>query len=81
MDRKLTLSLNSSVIENAKIYAKNNNISLSKLIESYLAALTKSDENTTELTPLVKNLSGVIELDAHFDEKGAYADYLTKKYK
>ncbi|MEM1121872.1 MAG: DUF6364 family protein, partial [Bacteroidota bacterium] len=36
MDKKLTLSLNESVIENAKIFAKKNKISLSKLIESYL---------------------------------------------
>lgn len=41
MGKKLTISLNKSIIENAKTYAKSNNISLSKLIESYLASLTK----------------------------------------
>ncbi|SDW29010.1 DUF6364 family protein [Aequorivita viscosa] len=45
MDKKLTLSFNKSVIESAKEYAKSNNISLSKLIESYLASLGKHKRN------------------------------------
>lgn len=81
MDKKLTLSLNQHIIENAKIYAKSNNVSLSKLIESYLASLTKRDEEDPEITPLVKSLSGVIDLPSDIDEKSSYADYLTDKYK
>lgn len=81
MDKKLTLSLNQSIIENAKIYAKANNISLSKLIESYLATLTRKTKKKSEITPLVKSLSGVIELPTDFDEKEAYSEYLMKKYK
>ncbi|MRT15383.1 hypothetical protein F3C99_00240 [Vitellibacter sp. q18] len=81
MDKKLTLSLNKSIIENAKRYAKTNNISLSKLIESYLASLTKRTNNEPEITPLVKSLSGVIELPSKFDEKEAYSEYLMEKYK
>jgi len=34
MDKKLTLSLNNAIIEQAKIYAKSNKTSLSRLIES-----------------------------------------------
>ena len=41
MDTKLTLSLDKSVIEQAKDYAKSNKVSLSRLIESYLSSLTK----------------------------------------
>lgn len=81
MDKKLTLSLDGSIIENAKKYAKSNNISLSKLIESYLSMLTKQKETELEITPLVKSLSGVITLDEDFDIKDAYADYLIEKYK
>ena len=81
MDKKLTLSLNQRIIENAKIYAKSNNISLSKLIESYLATLTKKTMKGSESTPLVKSLSGVIDLPSDFDEKEAYTEYLTEKYK
>ncbi|WP_029037599.1 DUF6364 family protein [Salinimicrobium xinjiangense] len=81
MDKKLTLSLDKTIIDNAKNYAKSNNISLSKLIESYLTTLTKRKSNSAEITPLVESLSGVISLDKDFDVKDAYADYLIEKYK
>ena len=81
MDKKLTLSLDKTIIDNAKNYAKSNNISLSKLIESYLTTLTKRKGNPAEITPLVESLSGVISLDKDFDVKDAYADYLIEKYK
>ncbi len=81
MDKKLTLSLNGSVIESAKTYAAENSTSLSKLIESYLATLTTRKKEKVEITPLVKSLSGVITLDENFDVKDAYTDYLIEKYK
>ena len=80
MDKKLTLSFDKRIIESAKDYAKSNNISLSKLIESYLTTLTKP-RNSAKITPLVESLSGVISLDKDFDIKDAYADYLIEKYK
>ena len=81
MDKKLTLSLNKSIIESAKDYAKSNDISLSKLIESYLSTLVKRNKSSPEITPLVESLSGVISLDKDFNVKDAYADYLLEKYK
>ncbi|MDT0648772.1 DUF6364 family protein [Autumnicola edwardsiae] len=80
MDTKLTLSLNKSVIEKAKKYAKSKNISLSKMIESYLAAVTEKEEKEKQTTPLVESLIGVINLEADFDYKKGYGDYLVKKY-
>lgn len=81
MNKKLTLSLDQAIIENAKKYAKSNNISLSKLIESYLSSLIKPKKNSTKITPLVESLSGVITLDKDFDIKDDYANYLIEKYK
>lgn len=81
MDKKLTLSLNGNIIETAKHYAKSNNISLSKLIESYLGTLTKREKKENEITPLVKSLSGVISIDDDLDIKDEYAQYLMEKYK
>ncbi|MFN2261343.1 MAG: DUF6364 family protein [Psychroflexus sp.] len=81
MDKKLTLSLNENIIETAKQYAKSNNISLSKLIESYLGTLTKQEKKDNEITPLVKSLSGVISIDDDLDIKDDYANYLMEKYK
>ena len=83
METKLTLRLNDSVIERAKVYAKSQRISLSKMIESYLDSLTREKENDNKIsiTPLVESLSGVIDLPSDFDYKKEYRDYLIEKYK
>ena len=83
METKWTLRLNGSVIERAKLYARSNRISLSKMIESYLDSLTKEkkDEDKTTITPLVESLSGVISLPSDFDYKNEYGDYIIEKYK
>lgn len=81
MDTKLTLNVNKSVIERAKEYAKSHKISLSKLIETYLASLTNKKSYETDITPLVESLIGVIELDKDFDYKNSYSDFLMEKYK
>jgi len=81
MDKKLTLSLNESVIENAKLYAKKNKISLSKLIERYLQSIAENRTKEVEITPLVKSLSGVIELPNNFNIRDEYSNYLIEKYR
>ncbi len=81
MDTKLTLNVDKHVIEKAKEYAKSQKISLSRLIESYLASLISQKSKDIEITPLVESLSGVIELDKGFDFKQEYSDYLIEKYK
>ena len=68
MDAKLTVKLDSEIVKKAKVYAKERNTSLTKLIESYLALLT-TPANTTEVTPLVKSLSGVVPLSQDSDYK------------
>ncbi|MCS2892287.1 DUF6364 family protein [Parabacteroides faecis] len=83
METRLTLKLNESVIEKAKEYAKTHNISLSKIVEQYLSSIVaKSDVSPKEieLTPLVKELSGVIKIPTDYDYKKDYIDYLEKKY-
>jgi len=67
LDKTLTLSLDKAIIESAKNYAKSNNISLSKLIESYLTTHAKRKRTSTKITPLVESLSGIINLDEDFD--------------
>lgn len=79
MDSKLTLKLNESVIERAKQYAKENNISLSRMIESYLQAVTLKKRTKLKISPLVESLTGVIELES-YDYKKDYSDFLSKKY-
>lgn len=80
MDKKLTLSLNEKVIEQAKIYAQDHQISLSRLIESYLSSLIKNEPEQITITPLVESLSGVVIIPNDFDYKSDYTDYLLEKY-
>jgi len=81
MNTKLTLNLDKTVIEEAKQYAKSRQISLSKLIETYLSSLLKPQQNEIEITPLVQSLSGVIEMEKEIDQKELYGQYLIEKYK
>ena len=80
MYTKLTLRLDSRIISRAKRYAKKRNISLSKMFESYLDSVTKEDNSGMEITPLVKSLSGVIELPVDYDYRKDRLEYLDKKY-
>ena len=81
MDTKLTLKLDQDIIEKAKEYAKAKKTSLSDLIENYLQKLTNDKKGGKTITPLVKSLSGVIDLPKDYDDKKDYTDYLSKKYK
>lgn len=71
MNTKLTLTIERSVIEKAKKYAKDKERSLSNLIENYLKALTKeSESNEIELTPIVKSLKVLLPLQKTLIIKG-----------
>ncbi|MFN5182670.1 MAG: DUF6364 family protein [Bacteroidota bacterium] len=81
MDTKLTLRLDEEIIEKAKAYAKSKKTSLSGLIENYLQKITSDKKSKKSITPLVKSLSGVINLPKDYNNKKDYSDYLVKKYK
>jgi hypothetical protein len=81
MDTKLTLKLDQLVIEKAKVYAKNRHTSLSRLIENYLLEVTDDVNSDEKITPLVKSLSGIIDLPEDDNHKKDYADFLSNKYK
>ena len=81
MDTKLTLKLNEDIIEKAKEYAKAKKTSLSDLVENYLQKLTNDRKSDKKITPLVKSLSGIINLPKDYNGKKDYTDYLTTKYK
>ncbi|MDQ3550740.1 MAG: DUF6364 family protein [Bacteroidota bacterium] len=82
METKLTLSMEKKIIEQAKKYAKKRNTSLSGLIKNYLLNLTQPEKNQQDqITPLVKDLSGIVPQDMVKDFKHQYAGHLNKKYK
>ncbi|MFA5518334.1 MAG: DUF6364 family protein [Spirochaetota bacterium] len=82
MDSKLTLKLDKTIIEKAKTYAMINNTSLSQMVEKYfIAILTETNYDNYKLSPIVKELSGVIKPFPSDDLKNDYTEYLIKKYK
>ncbi len=81
MTTKLTLTIEHTVIEKAKKYARKRERSLSDLIENYLIALTNEERKSKkELSPKVKALHGSYKLPANFDYKKELTDRLSGKY-
>ena len=83
MDSKLTLKLDESIIERAKKYASNKNLSLSRLIENYLDSLTREQDDEFEISPFVKSISSGKSIPTGIDLKDLRQEYindLDKKY-
>jgi Family of unknown function (DUF6364) len=80
MNTKLTLSLEKTVIEEAKSYAKKTGRSLSELVESYFKNLTEKSEIPDDIHPKVKKLIGRITLPPDFDEEKVKEEYHKEKY-
>jgi len=69
MDSKVTLSFNKDVIEKAKQYAEEKNISLSRLIEFLLKNVTSSSFQSLEDFPIAKWVQQVSEGEAEYHTK------------
>lgn len=69
MQTKLTLTLEQSIIEQAKLYAKDKGRSLSELIENYLKVVLADSQQKINLSPSIKKLKGSIKLPDEFDYK------------
>lgn len=81
MNTKLTLTIEQSVIEKAKKYAKDKERSLSSLIENYLKVLTIEDvSKKAEITPIVKSLKGSFTAPKNSNYKKELANLLAEKY-
>jgi len=81
MNTKLTLTIDDSVIDRAKKYAKQEGRSLSDLVENYLKAVVSDhEEKEVELTPIVKSLKGSFKAPETFDYKEELIHSLSEKY-
>lgn len=76
--KKLTLRLDNRLIERARQYADRHNTSISKLVEVFFQNLDKSDEQPTEHTMLVQELTGI--LPEKVDLEAERFAYLLEKY-
>ena len=81
MNTKLTLTIEQTIIEKAKKYANGKGRSLSNIVENYLKAITKEDNNeSTDLTPIVKSLKGTFKAPKNIDYKRELSKRLAEKY-
>jgi len=75
MTAKLTLSVNPAVVSRAKRYAKRQGVSVSRLVEAYLASISE-EAATADLPPVVASLRGALKKS----DPGAYRRHLVRKY-
>ncbi len=82
MNTKLTLTIEKDVIKEAKYYAKEKGQSLSDLVENYFKLLIKDrlEVKPNQLSPRVKRLRGILNVDKDFDYKQVLTEELSKKY-
>ncbi len=81
MNTKLTLTIEKTVIEKAKEYAKKSGRSLSDLIESYLQRLITDSEVIEETIPEeFKDLFGSVNLPTEIDDKTAIRTIMREKH-
>ena len=83
---KLTLSIEAKTIEKAKVYAKKQHTSLSKLIQKYLQNISEKEteqsvaKSSGELPQWIKDLTLSDKPTPDFDHKTAYGKHLEEKY-
>ena len=81
MNTKLTLTIEHTIIEKAKKYAKHKGRSLSDLIENYLKVITKEESKASiEISPISKSLRGSFKAPLDFDYKKELSKGLSDKY-
>jgi len=74
---KLTLSVDNRVVSSAKRYAKQRGVSVSKMVEAYLATVARRPSSATLDTPILRSVRGSLK-DADIDE---YKRHLAAKYR
>lgn len=80
MTTKLTLTVEKSVIEKAKSYARETGRSLSEIIENYLDELTNTNIDKEKVSPKLQKIIGVVKLPKSFDDKKELRASIEKKH-
>ncbi len=81
MNTKLTLTIEQSLIEKAKRYAKGKGRSLSDIVENYLKVIIKDqNEIIIDSAPITSSLRGAFKAPKDFDYKTELSKGLSEKY-
>ena len=80
MDAKLTLSLDNDVINNAKLFAEKNNISLSRLTEFLYRKLAENSYSNLEELPISDWVMMAAEGQAEYKTKSKTSKKLRSEY-
>ena len=81
MNTKLTLTIEHTLIDKAKKYAKDKGRSLSDIIENYLKVMIKDDNiKVIDSTPIASSLRGAFKAPKDFDYKKELSKGLSEKY-
>ena len=72
------LSVDESVVSRAKRYAKRQGVSISQMVEAYLAAVSEQSPRTSnDCPPILRSIRGSLKKA----DLGAYRKHLTAKYR
>ena len=80
MTTKLTLTVEKSVIEKAKTYARQTGRSLSELIEKYLESITSEEKMDQDISSKLSKIIGSVKLPDNFSEEDELRSYFEKKH-
>jgi len=80
MSSKLTLLIDEDVISNAKDYAQNHGVSLSKMVERYFQFISDSGKKKEIIPPITKELTGIAKIISRSTDKELLVNALNKRY-
>ena len=81
MNTKLTLTIEQSLIDKAKRYAKGKGRSLSDIVENYLKVIIKEEKvKVIDSAPISSSLRGSFKAPKGFDYKKELSKGLSEKY-
>lgn len=75
---KLTLSVDQRVVSRAKRYAKRRGVSVSAMVEAYLASVAEAtDKSPQDSPPILRSLRGILKKG----DLNSYKKYIAAKYR
>jgi len=82
MSTKLTLRLESGVINKAKKKARNKGVSLSRMVEDYFKSVAEMEQHEIRESPVLYEIAGVLTGKTKAEKsKSEYRKHLSEKYR